>query len=928
MRPIGATAAILRRLRVERTAAATLFALIAVTSFLAAAAPRAVEQVADAGLRDAVDRSTAAQRNLRFTLVDQIASQDGDPFARVRARGEFVWESMPDPVKDLIGERGFAVEATRFRLADPPNFTTLVTLMQREGIEDQVDLIDGRWPVRLDAGDPVDPEVPPRFEIAISEATAAITHMELGSVLPANVDSSDPMLQRQFPRPTTAVELVVVGILRVRDPEAPYWNDDHRLEQAAIAGTDDNPIAQTQAVFAPDAYHDVRELGLPWTYRWQYTVAAERIDVDQLATLVPELRRLESRYGTASGPATDLAYRTGLLGIVERFEADRATSVASVSVAALGPLAVAAGAVGLVGLVIVRRRAAAIDLARARGASSRQLLGAQVWEGVLVGVPAAAIGLLAAVALIPARASGASATAAIVVATGATILLLVASWAPVTRARRARDRADVPARGLSPRRMVVEATIVGLAVVATWLLRQRTVAGAGPAGGAAGPDPFLAAAPVLIGLAVGIVAMRLYPLPIRALAAIGAARRDLVPVLALRVVGRQPGLAALPLLVLTLTVAVGVFSTVIVATIERGQAAVTWQAVGADHRIEAPEGSMLDDGLDLSSIDGVTAVAPAISVAAPPSRGTEPSSTTTLLHAVDVAALESVLADTPAAIEAPAALVDASTQGGAGIGTPERPIPAVVSSRVPNGWAPRAVGDEFRLDVRGQSLTFRIVGIADGFPGVGRASTFVLAPYAAVVAAHDASPISPTILFVRGSDAAASAIDERLAATPSLETRASRYERFAAIHDAPLVAAVGAGFGVALVIAAAYAALAVVAVVLLDAARRSREVAYLRTLGLSDRQLTRLTIVEQAPQVVAAVIIGTLAGVVVAWLVEPGLSLATFIDPVAPVVLAFDATTILAVGGLVLVVVVAAVAIGTMVARRLAPVDALRMGEG
>ena len=43
----------------------------------------------------------------------------------------------------------------------------------------------------------------------------------------------------------------------------------------------------------------------------------------------------------------------------------------------------------------------------------------------------------------------------------------------------------------------------------------------------------------------------------------------------------------------------------------------------------------------------------------------------------------------------------------AGIGTDERPIPAVVSSRVPNGWRPRAVGEVLRLDVGGRPLTFR-----------------------------------------------------------------------------------------------------------------------------------------------------------------------------------------------------------------------------
>ena len=51
-------------------------------------------------------------------------------------------------------------------------------------------------------------------------------------------------------------------------------------------------------------------------------------------------------------------------------------------------------------------------------------------------------------------------------------------------------------------------------------------------------------------------------------------------------------------MVLTLTVAIGVFSAVVSATIERGQLAASWQAVGADYRIDAPRGGLLDPVLD------------------------------------------------------------------------------------------------------------------------------------------------------------------------------------------------------------------------------------------------------------------------------------------------------------------------------------------
>ena len=117
---------------------------------------------------------------------------------------------------------------------------------------------------------------------------------------------------------------------------------------------------------------------------------------------------------------------------------------------------------------------------------------------------------------------------------------------------------------LSPRRLAVEAAIVVSSLVGVYLLRRRGLADAN------GFDPYLAAVP-LLGLAAGIVAVRLYPLPVRFLAAAAARRRDLVPALALRRVARQPGGTAAPLLVLLLGVSVSVFAAVMAATLGHAQ---------------------------------------------------------------------------------------------------------------------------------------------------------------------------------------------------------------------------------------------------------------------------------------------------------------------------------------------------------------------
>jgi len=927
MRPWAASAAILRRSRVERGVLVLLFVLVAITSSVVTAGPRLLSRVADDGLRYEVRTATPAARNLQFTAVGQLPAQEGDALARVHARGDEIWGRLPPTVQDVIDGRGLVVDSVRFALTEPPNYPTVVTMSYQDGVEDRITYVDGRPPVAVGAP-PEGSEEPPRFEVALSREAADEIKVGVGDRLPASVDPSDPLLRRVFPRPTTAVVFEVVGLFDVPDPTDPAFYGETRLARHALGGSEERPIAYVTALIAPDAYLDLRALGPPAQYRWRFFTDVERLDAGRLATLVPALRRLDATFGSTTGTPGDVVYRSGLLDLVDRFAQRRATTEATLAVAAMGPLAVAAGAVGLVALIIVRRRRSALLLARGRGASSRQLLAAQLLEGLLICLPAAVAGWLVAVVLVPARGDPRAVLGAVLVAVAATGLLVAATWPLARRARRDLEREDGQVRGPSPRRLVLEATAVGVAVVAAWLLRERSVSATLADGSSTGFDPFLAATPVLLGIAVGLVAIRLYPIPVRLLAAVASRRRDLVPVLGLRSIGRHPSAAYLPLLVLTLTVAIGVFSAVVSATIEGGQLAASWRDVGADYRIDAPLGGSLDPAvLDLAGagIPGVLATATGLDLEVSPASATSGASTGTRLHAIDPAAYLAVLAGGPAASSGiPAVFGDPPPPG---VGTEARPIPAVVSTRLPNGWAPRAVGDTFALQVRGQPVWFVIDRMADAFPGVPATSTFVIAPLPSVVAAHDRSELRPSTLFLRAPAEAEEAVAAALAGTGRSGTLTSRHAAFAAVHDAPLVGAVGRGFLLALAVAAGYAALAVVAVIALDASRRARESAFLRTLGLTDRQLIGLTVMEHAPPVSLALLIGVGLGLAVAWLLAPGLELAIFIDPGAPVVLEVDWGTVVAVVVAIVVVVTLAIGVSSWFGRRLDASQALRIGE-
>ena len=919
MRGLTAITAILRRARAERGVLLTLFGLVAVTAMLVALSPRLMERVVDEGLRYDVGRSTSQQRDLLFSSTDTIRAGTDDPLQFMRARGENIAERLPPSVLDLVDASDFVVETPRFGLVDPPNYTTFLTLRSQDRVEDLLQVDDGRLPRRVEQ--PADPTEPARFEVAISTETAALTLLKVGDVLPATLDSSDPLIRLVFPRPTADVELHVVGRYSVVDPADPAWFGDLTYDHPGIGGSVEVPIAFATALIAPGAYVDVAALGLPTRNRWRHHIDAGRLDAGRLERLVPDLRRLGTTFSPSGSGPGGVVYRSGLLDIIDAYQRRRTSTEAVLSVAAIGPLSVATGALGLVAAIVIRRRRSDLALARGRGASARQLLVAQLWEGLLVTVPAAILGLLVARLAVPARADAISAAGALLVALAVTALLVVATWPRARRARREIEPADLPGRRPSPRRVVFEVTIVAAALTAAWLLRERGL-GAARSDAPTGFDPFVAAAPVLIGLATALITLRSYPLPVRALAWLSARRRDLVPALGLRSIGRDPASAALPLLVVTVTVAIGVFSSVLALTIDRGQMLASWQEVGADYRADSPLGSDFTLGIDPTSAVGVDTVARALVTPAAFVEGDARLRASATFVAVDPAAHAAVLAGAPVVLPQPDAFSDAPA--GPDAGTPDRPIPVVISRRLPNDWPALTTGAVFAIGVRDQVLSAMATGIADTVPGLPGGAFFIVAPLASVEAAWDGPALRPNTFYVRAPDTAAAALQS--AVGPSARIT-SRHAILAAQREAPLVSAVGRGFVVALIATGLYAALAIIAVIVLDAQRRSRELAYLRTLGLSGRQSVSLTFVEHAPPTALALGVGVVLGLAVSWLTEPGLGLDSYIGRAVPVRLQVDWVAVALIAGTVVGVVVLMVAASSWMARRLEPAEALRIGD-
>ena len=937
MRALWSSAFLLRRLRGEVGVALIIFLLVAATAFLFGAGPRLFNQAADASLRDTVGGGTEPQRNVQFSILSEEPSDQ--PLVDARNQGDGLDARLPESLRGLVRGRAVAITSVRFSVEVPLRWVnSFISLGYLEGLTDAIELKEGRLPESTGQlfppaaygvpGEGEPQETIPRVEIALSDKTADELGVELGDVVPVRADGSDPMFPtfQAFAQPLRA-EMEVVGIFRVSDPDADAWYGDRSMQLVRFAGDEDNPQAYATGLVAPTALADLVPSSLPFRYDWRFLVDPDRLDAGRVDGLLADVQRLSSQFLTSSIPSAtglDPVLLTGLVPLLRSYQGQRLASEAVLSVAAIGPLVLAAGAVGMVGVLLVSRRRATLALTRDRGATGLLLLGAELWEATLLVGSAAILGLLAAVLVVPGRASVASNILALAVAGAAIGALVAATW-PAARTQLGHLHAEqAPVVGTSPRRLVLEGTAVFLAVGGIWLLRQRglTIGGAEEVRF----DPFLAATPALAGVAMGIVAMRLYPFPIRALGWLAARRRDLVPVLGLRTVGRHPAAANLPLLVLLLTAAFGSFASVVTSTVDRGQMTASWQNLGADYRIARVGGGPVTRVVDPSVVDGVEAVAAGYLDPVAGFRSEPNQRSFITLYALDPAAYDTVIAGSPISVDWPSEMT-AGASAGEGIGTPANPIPAIITRRLPAASQPLQPGSTFQVVVAGQLLSFVDVEERDAFPGLPGTTTFVVAPFDLLQRAYVTTTLQPTLLMVRGP----AGIGDALTATTRQQLPSaavdSRHAAFQALQDAPLVAAVSIGFRVALLASAAYLALAVLAALTLTAAQRTRDLAFLRTLGVSARQALQLTLMEHGPPVVIALVPGVVLGIVVAFLLGPALGLSAFAGTDAALDLAIDWRAITFLAGGLLALVLAAIGVSTWMARRAQATDALRIGD-
>ncbi|MGH9176829.1 MAG: FtsX-like permease family protein, partial [Vicinamibacterales bacterium] len=365
-------------------------------------------------------------------------------------------------------------------------------------------------------------------------------------------------------------------------------------------------------------------------------------------------------------------------------------------------------------------------------------------------------------------------------------------------------------------------------------------------------------------------------------------------------------------------------------SIAEAQAEGAWQRVGAPYRVETPAGP-IPDQIDLAAIPSVTRVAEAVEVSSGP--GT--------MLAVETDDLAAMNAGTRADPRFPLSL--SGVPPGVALGTERNPLPAVVAAN----WTEDEIrpGSLLTVNVPAQPVSVDVVMRVDEvratFAGLPEDEPFVVVSLPALRAAAPDAQLRPNVTYLSGEGLTAEAIDEAIddqigeddpiaggvrAFVDSDVT--SRVETYDAIRDAPLSQGVTRSFALGVAMATLYAVLAIVTALTLTARARSRDLSYLRTLGLSQPQALRLSVVEHIPSVILASLLGALLGVGIVRLIEPGLNVAAFVGPDTSVPLRTDWLTITLTTLALTLATTGALAVYTAINRRAQLSQTLRVGDG
>lgn len=935
------TALGLKRLRLDAGVTLVLGVTVFLTSFGITAAPRLISSASDDSLQLAAEQAAPIQRNVTFDTSSRINPEPGDPYAGVEDEGANLEASLGD-------ELGSAIDETRYVVLSPGFDLTSVPVESREGpdryfwfrhhegIADHIVSVEGRLPepatvvetvlydceaLEIDPEDEVCGEIEiPLHETALTAETAEWLRVEVGDrvLMTPRVESGG---NSGIPLALLNYELLleVVGIVELSPSENGFWYGDNTLhEPRVVFGALEGVFVWGQGLLAEADYQRLFRDTSPsrFGYEWRMEVDYGKVDSSNIDSIAADVGALTLEYDASTGPGS-VHLSTSIDDIAEdqTIQQLAAVSLSSVILVGLAGLVVATGVV--LAALAARRRQDVSILIRSRGAPGLRLSLGRFAEGVLLFAPIGALGLLAAETFIDGRSADRAWVHAILVSV-VFALLLVALSMPVFAGHLGRLLTGSGTRIHPARRLVVEATLVLAGVGSVVLVSRR-----GLDTSESGFDLLLSATPLLAGLAAGVILLRFAPFVARVASAAGSRARGLVGLIGFRSVAGRPVTGQLPAVVILVAVSLAVVGSVVTATVEDTQVRGSYHEVGANYRVQSLGlGAKLSPEIDLSRIEGIEATAFAAEFDAQVDDEGFLRSGYQFL-AVDVTDYQEVLRGTPADPGFPRTMMEPLPEED--IGTESNPIPALISSTW-QGPRPR-VGEVVRLLVELRHMVIVIDAVRDEFPGLEPDSPFIVVDRLSLAGANARLDTDPDRNYVAAPDSVSDQLVADVQSQPRAARVISRPDVLASITEDPMVESVSTTHLIAIAASAVFAAMAAVAGMALTSSERTRDMGYLRAVGLTQRQMIWVTVTEQIPLAVVSALVGIGLGVGLAMVVIPVFDLVSLTGTEIDVETIINWGPIAAIGIAVLGTVVGATAIYGYINRRLDLASVLRRGD-
>lgn len=454
------------------------------------------------------------------------------------------------------------------------------------GVESQVQLLEGRYPEG--GGYPI--------EVMVEEKGLDLLGLSVGDEL--------TLAPTAVVKDPTPIVVRIVGSLEVIDPSGEFWSGPREVLSYKGSLWPWVPMFITQEAFLqqiatryPEMYTDVS---------WHFYLDRENLRARQAGPLVRRLRQAQAEVAQnlSNGRSS-----TKLPRILERYQEEVTLARVPLQlVVALG-VCIVLYYVFLVSVLIVRSRGPELALLKSRGATTSQIILLMLVEGVLLAIPAVALGPFVSLGVVTTLGKFFSGTAThfsvvpvalslqsfALGAGGGLLCVLTLTLSAFLTARRGivefRQAGARPPVTSFVHRYYLDLLILALIGLLWWQVEQQGAFLVRPLGEAGlSMDFSLLLGPVLAFLALGLLALRIFPLALKVIARLAEPLRSTWLVQGLRQISRDPLLPGALVVLLMLATMLGVIGGTFRASLEASQRDRAYYAAGADLRLIVPRG--------------------------------------------------------------------------------------------------------------------------------------------------------------------------------------------------------------------------------------------------------------------------------------------------------------------------------------------------